>query len=44
MLVEGVHERDEAPGLGLPVGAEQRDVADEDGVEEPADLQVVAGS
>ena len=44
VVVEGVHQGDEAAGLGLLVEVEEGDVPDEDGVEQPGQLQVVAGA
>ena len=44
MVVEGVHQSDEAAGLGLLVEVEEGNVPDEDGVEQPRQLQVVAGA
>ena len=44
VVVEGVHQGDEAAGLGLLVEVEAGNVPDEDGVEQPGQLQVVAGA
>lgn len=43
MLIEGVHERYEPPGLSFLVQCEQRNVSNEDGVEKPGHLQIVTG-
>lgn len=43
VVVEGVYERDEPPGLSLLVQGEPGNVSDEDGVEQPGHLQVVTG-
>ena len=44
MVVEGVHERDEPPGLGFLVKRQQRNVSNEDGVKQSGYFQVVAGA
>lgn len=43
MVIEGIYQRDEAPGLSLLVQGEAGNVPDEDGVKQPGHLQVVAG-
>ncbi len=43
VVVEGVHERDEPPGLSFLVQRQQRNVSNEDGVKQPGHLQVVTG-
>lgn len=43
VVVEGVHQRYEPPGLSLLVQGEPGNVSNEDGVKQPGHLQVVAG-
>lgn len=44
VVVQGVHQCDEPPGLRLLVDGQQRNVSDKDGVKQPGHLQVVAGT
>lgn len=43
MVIEGIYQRDEPPGLSLLVQGEAGNVPNEDGVKQPGHLQVVAG-
>lgn len=43
MVIEGIYERYEPPGLSLLVQSEPGNVPNEDGVKQPGHLQVVAG-
>lgn len=43
VVIEGIYQRYEPPGLSLLVQREPGNVADKDGVKQPGHLQVVAG-
>lgn len=43
MVIEGIYERYEPPGLSLLVQSEPGNVPNEDGVKQPGHLQVVTG-
>lgn len=43
VVIEGVDQRDEPPGLRFLVQRQQRNVSNKDGVKQPGHLQVVTG-